>query len=150
MHPEEVDEITEDQLRSFVAAHPEIKIEIGPGDVPIHQRRMWIALLSAWAHRTPQDIMREMNPRMMDRLPTGLEVMAHDGKWIIEYEHQTEICALSVNTSEYGEPATVLNFHNWEIVCSGHETGFRSWPCDENINKVPWPKTPKKEPALCP
>jgi len=140
MASEELNEITVDHVRSWLQKNPAQRITLDPGQHHRSYIAMLIGVIAAETCRTPQAIMREMNPRMMDRLPTGLEVMAHDGKWIITYDRQTEICVLGVNTSEYGEPATVLNFHNWEIVCSGHETGFQSWPCDQNINKVPWPQ----------
>jgi hypothetical protein len=86
-----------------------------------------------------QSLLREMNPRMRNGLPSEAAREEHGGRWIAsrreEYTHTTIVRFLRGLTVklQYEDHRTTYDptheIEKWSF-----------WPCDANGNKVPWPK----------
>ena len=105
------------------------------------QQMFWLyALAAACGHNTPQDLLREINPRLRKGMPSEAAQKAR-AYWLVrdietgEVElHRTEGAAL-YSASDYKsgalktEAVALRDFGDW----------MEFWPCDANGNKVQWP-----------
>lgn len=88
-----------------------------------------------YTDRSVQAVLREMNPRLREGLPSLQARLAHEGRWICHYEDDVYI----------GRFRSAVDFEIWDdsegraSLCPEiHGGAF--WPVDEHGNKVPWPR----------
>ena len=107
------------------------------------QQMFWLyALAGACGHNTPQDLLREINPRLRKGMPSDAALAEHD-EWIVCTPFgATFIAEISYGGSDDGFSIMMppINDHcDAEFIAEKHWPECLFWPCDEHGNKVRWP-----------
>lgn len=76
--------------------------------------------------RSPQSILREMNPRMRNGAPSAADLAAHAGPWMALEGPTFAPMIVDGRNGSLGLPPSTLD--RWSF-----------WPCDAHGNKVRWP-----------
>ena len=99
-----------------------------------------LANLSRLSCKTPQALLREINPRMRKGWPSGNALAMHD-RWIVRKPDGAVIVCrwrppYMVNAAGGADSARMISV-NFALREQCEQWEF--WPCDEHGNKVRWP-----------
>ena len=106
-----------------------------------------LANLSRLSCKTPQALLREINPRMRKGMPSKAAREAHGfkgGMWVGsrgEAGSGGTLVFVSFDDSSSGLPLTVWDFSEfdtWEVGQSEIDDEWLFWPADESGNKIRW------------
>ena len=101
-----------------------------------------LANLSRLSCKTPQALLREINPRMRKGMPSDAALAEHD-EWIVCTPFgATFVAEISYGGSDDGFSIMMppINDHcDAEFIAEKHWPECLFWPCDEHGNKVRWP-----------
>lgn len=99
-----------------------------------------LAKLSRLSCKTPQALLREINPRMRKGMPSKAALAAHD-HWLVR---DTETGELELHRVENGYLYSMSVYHGGVRTPDAKAlpdfgSWMEFWPCDECGNKVRWP-----------
>lgn len=96
--------------------------------------------------RTPQQVLREMNPRMRAGMPTQRARYAHardvGGLWLarVPFDRVTAVVCLTVSLDPEIDDELIVWSADRPQHIEGSFADWSFWTCDEHGNKVPWPR----------
>lgn len=105
-----------------------------------HSLSFSLAALCAIGNKRPQQLLREINPRMRKGMPSKAALAAHD-HWLVR---DTETGELELHRVENGYLYSMSVYHGGVRTPDAKAlpdfgSWMEFWPCDECGNKVRWP-----------
>jgi hypothetical protein len=101
-----------------------------------------LAKLSRLSCKTPQALLREINPRMRKGMPSAAAIAAHEvsgGNWLAQSAQKGGVLrVLNWSISDHRAKLNTLDTTQ-KIPRDMVPDSWCFWPCDEHGNKVRWP-----------